>query len=346
MSILQIKKLQSGAFEHIDSIDGTFFLGRFNFKQEFNQAFLVEAYGAKRREYLIGEIEVYDYLGNVEKFTNFTDLINRLVDLSYTGIDTNAVTLALTASGFGSFSNSLTTEDAIPDAGVFNYTNILGLQVKTTWSNLKAKLKTYFDALYQTILVSGTNIKTINGTSILGSGNLVVSGGSSADYLLYKKKWKNFRLNSFLQWRAPIYSTLIYDNELFGTVGTGTTPGTTLYTSYAFDTVPDGYLIDSIELEINYKLEGSVAANLQIYIERSEVAASSITNSVSNRVNLVNEIVTLTAGSANLKFAKNLTVATHSLPTLAKALTHIAVRETTATDVYYSLGFNFIYKKA
>ena len=29
----------------------------------------------------------------------------------------------------------------------------------------------------QATLVSGTNIKTINGDSILGSGNLVVSGG-------------------------------------------------------------------------------------------------------------------------------------------------------------------------
>ncbi len=266
---------------------------------------------------------------------NFTDLYNNKQD-------------NLTAQNFGTFSNSLTTEDAIVDTDLINFTDVsdANKQKKTTWSNLKAKLKTYFDAFYQVILVSGTNIKTINGTSILGGGNIVVSGGSSASYLLYKKKWKNFRLNSFLQWRAPIYSTLIYDNELFGTVGTGTTPDATLYTSYAWDTVPDGYLIDSIELEINYKLEGSVAANLQIYIERSEVAASSITNSVSNRVNLVNEIVTLTAGSANLKFAKNLTVATHSLPTLAKALTHIAVRETTATDVYYSLGFNFIYKKA
>jgi hypothetical protein len=168
MSILQIKKLQSGAFEHVDSIDGTFFLGRFNFKQEFNQAFLVEAYGAKRRVYGINDIEVYNYLGTVETFTSWNDLINRLVALSYTGIDTNAIPLALTASGFGSFSNSLTTEDTIPDAGVFNYTNILGLQVKTTWANIKAKL----NLLYQSILVSGTNIKTINGTSILGSGNL------------------------------------------------------------------------------------------------------------------------------------------------------------------------------
>jgi len=31
--------------------------------------------------------------------------------------------------------------------------------------------------LYQPLLVSGTNIKTINGTTILGSGDLVVSGG-------------------------------------------------------------------------------------------------------------------------------------------------------------------------
>ena len=58
MSTLQIRKLQSGAFKHVDSIDGDFFLGRFNFKQEFNKAFLVEAYGAKRRQYSITEIEV------------------------------------------------------------------------------------------------------------------------------------------------------------------------------------------------------------------------------------------------------------------------------------------------
>jgi len=95
MSILQIIKLESGAFEHVDSIDGNFFLGRFNFKQEFNKAFLVEAYGAKRREYgkTLGviDIEVYDYLGSVETFTNWTDLENRLTNLGYTGIETNGI---------------------------------------------------------------------------------------------------------------------------------------------------------------------------------------------------------------------------------------------------------------
>lgn len=32
-------------------------------------------------------------------------------------------------------------------------------------------------------LVSGTNIKTINGQSILGSGNITISGGVSQDYV-------------------------------------------------------------------------------------------------------------------------------------------------------------------
>jgi hypothetical protein len=37
---------------------------------------------------------------------------------------------------------------------------------------------------FQSILVSGTNIKTINGTSLLGSGDITISGGGGGDMVL------------------------------------------------------------------------------------------------------------------------------------------------------------------
>ena len=46
--------------------------------------------------------------------------------------------------------------------------------------------------LKQDTLVSGTNIKTINGQSVLGSGDLVISGGGAADLSGYYKKTETY----------------------------------------------------------------------------------------------------------------------------------------------------------
>jgi len=163
MSDLEIYKLQSGAFKHVDSIDGEFFLGRFSFKNEFAKAFIVEAYGAKRREYVIGDITVYDYLGSAETFTNFTDLINRLVALNYTGIDTNNIVNGFLSDDVADYTDAtlpLTgTEVAILNDGT-NW-------VKITWDNIKAQLKIYFDTVYKAI----TDVLTVNATTT-GTYNL------------------------------------------------------------------------------------------------------------------------------------------------------------------------------
>jgi hypothetical protein len=53
-------------------------------------------------------------------------------------------------------------------------------------TNLNIRIpKSTLDSTYQSILVSGTNIKTINGTSVLGSGNLVV-GNPQVGYRGFK----------------------------------------------------------------------------------------------------------------------------------------------------------------
>ena len=53
---------------------------------------------------------------------------------------------------------------------------------KSTFSSIKDLLKTSYDALYQAILVSGTNIKTLNGNTILWSGNLALPVLSDWNY--------------------------------------------------------------------------------------------------------------------------------------------------------------------
>ena len=86
-----------------------------------------------------------------------------------------------TAAGLASKLHAATAKNTLSDADEVGGTDSAaswGL-IRTTWANVKAFLKTYFDTLYQAVLVSGTNIKTINGSTVLGSGNLTVSASAA-----------------------------------------------------------------------------------------------------------------------------------------------------------------------
>lgn len=98
--------------------------------------------------------------------------------------NTNPAAPVINASGGGGGETATTlgaligsAADATPNDSDYVATSLTagGILKKITWTNVKAFLKTYFDTLYQNALVSGTNIKTINSSSILGSGNLVLN---------------------------------------------------------------------------------------------------------------------------------------------------------------------------
>lgn len=99
-----------------------------------------------------------------------------------------------------SFSTSLISGNSSIIDTFQNRSGILALLSDTTTFASKYGIDSARTNIYtslagkQATLVSGTNIKTINGSSILGSGDLVVSGGSgSGDSTFKVLKWINVR---------------------------------------------------------------------------------------------------------------------------------------------------------
>ena len=98
-----------------------------------------------------------------------------------------------------------------------NDSRVLNGQTAFGWGN-------HALAGYQSLLVSGTNIKTINGNSVLGSGDLVIGGGSS------------FETKTKAEIDALIAGNDLVKNALYEITGVhptlyddGTTSGTTVY---------------------------------------------------------------------------------------------------------------------
>lgn len=89
-----------------------------------------------------------------------------------------ATTLAIVNSNVGTFGASAgtTPQFTVNAKGLITAASANSIQISESQvTNLTTDL-----AGKQATLVSGTNIKTINGNSVLGSGNLTISGGSTA----------------------------------------------------------------------------------------------------------------------------------------------------------------------
>lgn len=191
-------------------------------------------------------------------------------------------------------------------------------------------------------VVAGTNV-TVDNTD---PKNPIVSasgGGGATERLLIKVKYlTGIRLYSLNTWRS--YSQTFAEDVLLEN-GTGSEPDSTFFIQAESIAIPDGYIVESVQIHVPYKLNGSSNANLEVYVVRSEVVDSYIGNDSFNRLVICQQTLTMSAGSNNQKYVKNLTVNTNSLPTLAKSFLQIAIRDTTVADIRYNVNFNIILKK-
>jgi len=146
----------------------------------------------------------------------------------------------LTEDNFGAFTNSLTNEDAIVDADIWNYrdSSDSGKQKKTLWSNIKSVLKTYFDTLYEKTIYKNTTpttaVTSTTSETILES--ILVNGGKCqiGDMLEMWTRTTKTGTAGIATIRFRVNTT----NSLSGAVLIGTTPyavsGTLSQEAYRF----------------------------------------------------------------------------------------------------------------
>lgn len=310
MSTLQIIKLESGAFKHVDSIDGDFFLGRFSFKQELNKAFLVEAYGAKRREYEINEIYVYDFGGAEELFTNWDDLFNRLTDLGYNGIETNGIIPTASSYISSDVDNSI-------ELGTDNK-----LFVPVSGGGVQS-------------VVAGTNV-TVDNTDPLNPIVSSVGGGSSSQYVrMFIPLFDEYvvAVNTWRSWARN--ESNILNSKANASLGTGSVP------SNLFDC--NFFLVKGATTltEVTFVCNNSYSIkNYEIFIQSFTFVNGTAVASETNIQTLVQQTFA-TAGSS-LYTRVPLTVATNTLG--ATTGVRVAWRYTGGGSSYITEAPQFLFK--
>lgn len=170
MATLEIRRKTSKVWEHVSSDLGTYIVSKMYCKTNDDIFKIIESGGSKRGEYNYADITIYDDVtsGGAETFTSALALMQRLEALSYVGFyyDGDVIPADLISTD-ASNTLILGSDGKLYTAGG----GAVAWGAITGTLSSQTDLQSALDAKQPT-LVSGTNIKTINGTSILGSGNI------------------------------------------------------------------------------------------------------------------------------------------------------------------------------
>lgn len=85
MADLQIRKKSIKTWQHVDSVNGSFILGKFTFSTDNTRMQIIEEGHAKRNYYELQNITIFDDTagGLAESFSSFSLLSQRLEELKY-----------------------------------------------------------------------------------------------------------------------------------------------------------------------------------------------------------------------------------------------------------------------
>ena len=120
-----------------------------------------------------------------------------------------------------------------------------------TMKTLTVDGKTYTieDGGAQRTLVSGTNIKTINNESLLGSGNITISGGTDEK----------------MKWTASTTSSTFYPLQSTSTASTSTANTLSGINFYQYYNKAGGYRQLNLGNSTTYKLTGGAYGTIRLY---------------------------------------------------------------------------------
>lgn len=157
----------SGNFSHAEGYGATASGSSSHAEGEYTTA-------QRKSQHTFGEYNVLDTGGTDETTRgNYVEIVG-----NGTGASARSNARTLDWSGNEVLSGTLQTT-GLKDGNNANYK--LALPNTTSWTGNKTIATTDDVATKQDTLVSGTNIKTINNTSLLGSGNISISGGTTTD---------------------------------------------------------------------------------------------------------------------------------------------------------------------